>query len=301
MLKILVTGASGFIGKPLVKKLVDCRCEVLAFDKRRDDLDVKFIQGDLRFFDFDEILDDVDIVFHLAGLLGTTELFHRVIEAEEVNVLGTLNLLESMRRKQVKRLIFSSKPNIWKYNVYTITKENCERYLEMYQKVYGFEVTIARLFNVYGPGEYLREYRKAIPYFIVSALRDEPIEVFGDGEQTLDPIYISDAVEALVKCAEKKPRKIVEIGSSKPIKVKELAEKIIELTKSKSKIVYKPMRRGELGPKIVCANNDLEKELGFKPKVRLEEGLKATIEWYKKHLDEFREIYQIKDEDLMER
>ena len=61
------------------------------------------------------------------------------------------------------------------------------------------------------------------------------------------------------------------------------------------------MRRGELGPKIVCANNDLEKELGFKPKVRLEEGLKATIEWYKKHLDEFREIYQIKDEDLMER
>jgi UDP-glucose 4-epimerase len=297
-LKALVTGASGFIGEPLVQKLISNGYTVVAFDKKKENIGTEFVKGDVVSFNFDEILGGVDVVFHLAGLLGTTELFHRIIEAEKVNVLGGLNLLESMRKNGVKKLVFTSKPNVWKYNVYTITKENCERYLKMYEKIYDFKIVITRPFNVYGPGEYLTEYRKAIPYFIVSALQDEQLEIFGDGEQTMDTIYVDDAVEALIRCAEKLPKETVEIGSSEPVKVKKLAEKIIKLTGSKSKIVYKPMRKGEMGQKYICANNNMEHLLGFKPRVKLEEGLKMTIEWYGEHLDEFKEVYSFKDEDF---
>jgi len=259
-MKILVTGAAGFIGRHLVKGLLrrgyqvvgfDMRgYQVVGFDKRKENIGISFICGDITTFNLDEIFKegDIEIVFHLAGLLGTTELFHRIIEAERVNVLGTLNLLESMRKNDITKIIFVSKPNIWKYNVYTITKENCERYLEMYREIYGFKCVITRPFNVYCPGELLKEYRKAIPYFIIAALKNKPLEVFGTGEQTMDAIYIDDVVEALILSAEKMPKEVVEIGTGKPIKVIDLARKIIELTGSKSKVVYKPMRKGETFP-----------------------------------------------------
>jgi len=299
-LKVLVTGASGFIGEHLVKELLRQGHEVIAFDKKTSNRvgSEEFVKGDIVSFSFDKIFESTDVVFHLAGLLGTTELFHRIIEAEKVNVLGTLNLLESMRRNGIGRIVFSSKPNVWKHNVYTITKENCERYLEMYREIYGFKVVITRPFNVYGPGEYLTEYRKALPYFIVAALKNEPLEIFGDGEQTMDAIYVDDVIKALILCIEKSPNETVEIGSSEPTKVKDLAKKIIEMTNSKSEIVHKPMRKGETTPSQICANGNMEQLLGFKPRIKLEEGLKKTIKWYNENLDEFREIYKFTEKDF---
>lgn len=299
-LKVLVTGASGFIGSHLVEELFRQGHEVIAFDKKTSDRvgSEEFVKGDIVSFNFDDILEDTDVVFHLAGLLGTTELFHKIIEAEKVNVLGTLNLLESMRKKGTRQIIFTSKPNVWKYNVYTITKENCERYMEMYREIYGFKVVITRPFNVYGPREYLTEYRKAIPYFIVAALTNKPLEIFGDGEQTMDAIYVDDAVRALTLCIEKSPDETVEIGSSEPTKVKDLAKKIIEMINSKSEILHKSMRKGETSPRYICANGNMEQLLGFKPRIKLEKGLKKTIEWYNENLDKFKEIYKFTEEDF---
>ncbi len=89
-------------------------------------------------YDFESLFksEEIEGVFHLAGLLGTTELFHRVVEAEMVNVVGMLRILEGMRRWDVEKIVFTSKPNVWRNNVYTITKENAERYLCMYKEVY---------------------------------------------------------------------------------------------------------------------------------------------------------------------
>jgi len=297
-MKVLVTGAAGFIGRALTQRLMSDKREVIAFDKKSDANWTNFIQGDIVSFNFDDILQDVDIVFHLAGLLGTTELFHRIIEAEKINVLGTLNLLESMRRNDVTTIVFTSKPNVWRYNVYTITKENCERYLEMYKEIYGFKTIITRPFNVYGPNEQLIEYRKAIPYFIINALKGKPLEIFGDGQQTLDPIYIDDTVEALIRCSQILPKEIVEIGSPKQIKVVDIAQKIIDLVGSNSEIIYLPMRKGELGPRKICSNGNMQRLLDFTSCISLEEGLRRTIRWYDRHIDDFQKIYEFVEEDF---
>jgi nucleoside-diphosphate-sugar epimerase len=297
-LRTLVTGAAGFVGKHLVRKLLAEGHEVIAFDKRECNLGTKSIRGDIASFDFDKILEDVDVVFHLASLLGTAELFHRIVEAERVNVLGTLNLLEAMRRKEVNKILFTSKPNVWKHNPYSITKETCEHYLEMYQCVYGFQSVIARPYNIYGPAEELVEYRKAIPYFVIAALKREPLEIFGDGEQTMDVIYVDDAVEALIRSAEVAPKEIVEIGNSKPVKVIHLAQRILDLTHAASPIVHVPMRRGEESVKEIYANGSMSRLIGFSPRISLDEGLKRTITWYSNHLDEFGTIYKFGTEDF---
>jgi UDP-glucose 4-epimerase len=297
-LRTLVTGAAGFVGKYLVRRLLAEGHEVIAFDKRECNLGTKIIRGDIASFDFEEILKDVNVVFHLASLLGTAELFHRIIEAERVNVLGTLNLLEAMRRKGVNKILFTSKPNIWKHNPYSITKETCEHYLEMYQYVYGFQSVIVRPYNIYGPAEELVEYRKAIPYFVTAALRGEPLEIFGNGEQTMDAIYIDDAVEALIRSAEVASKETVEIGTCKPVKVNYLAERIVDLTHATSPIVHIRMRRGEESACEICANGSMGRLLGFSPRITLDEGLKKTIAWYSKHLDEFGTIYRFETEDF---
>jgi UDP-glucose 4-epimerase len=293
-MKAFVTGAAGFIGGNLVRKLLEKDYEVIGFDKKKCSAEIQSVQGDIGSFDLSEVLENVDIVYHLASLLGTAELFERVVEAERVNVLGTVNLLEAMRKNDVDKIVFTTKPNVWKFNVYTITKENCERYLEMYKSVYGFKTILARPFNIYGPDEMLTEYRKAIPYFIVAALKGEPLEVFGDGEQTLDPIYVDDAVEALFRCGKLLPEETVEIGSCKPIKVGDLAQRILDLTHSDSHVVHVPMRSGETCTSIICANGNSQRLIGFSPKVSLEAGLRRTITWYSDHLEDFRTIYTFK-------
>jgi UDP-glucose 4-epimerase len=288
-MKALVTGSAGFIGGHLVEELKRNSYDVAGFDKA---------QGDITSFQFDKILEDTEVIFHLAGLLGTSELFHRILDAEKVNVLGTLNLLEAMRRRDVDKIVFTSKPNVWKHNVYTITKENCERYLEMYREIYGFKVVICRPFNVYGPGEYLTEYRKAIPYFILAMLQHDPVEIYGNGKQTLDAIYVDDVTAALRLCAEKLPRETVQVGSGTPIPVNDLAGLIFRKIQSRSEIVHIRRRKGEADIERICADDSMNRLIAFKPQVSLEDGLDMTIDWYRKHLEQFAVIYKPAEDEF---
>jgi len=306
-MKVLVTGGSGFIGRAIVRELLKKEYDVKVFDIELDDdlvkelPEVEFVKKNIL---EDEInLEGIDVVYHFAGLLGTSELFSRIVEAEKVNVVGSLRLLEAMRKYDVKKIVFASKPNVWKHNVYTITKENCEKFLHMYREIYGIKTVILCPFNVYGSDEKIEQYRKAVPYFIISAIKNKDIEIFGDGSQTMDLIYVKDVAKFAVMCGEN-PSVInekIEIGSGVETPVKDLAEKIIKLAGSKSKIKYLKMRKGEVAKTHLKADLRSLKKVNIEVETmitELSDGLSKTIKHYQNNLDKYNKIYKFKESEL---
>lgn len=287
-MKVLVTGGGGFIGSHLVEELNKKGHEVAVLDiKNRNDAKCKnFIIGDIKSKNaVDKAMREKDIVFHLAGLLGTHELVTNSIAATEVNVLGTLNILEAARKYNVK-VMFASKPNCW-LNTYTITKVASEKFCLMYNKEFGVDVVILKWFNVYGPRQSLIEYQKAVPTLIVQALKEEPLLVYGSGEQTADFVYIDDTIEATIRAAQLPgcSGKVIEIGSGVETAINQLAGLILQLTASKSEIKHVPMRRGETKYTRIKANTEnMKKLLDFTPQIGLKQGMIKTVEHYKELL-----------------
>ncbi|MDH7476236.1 MAG: NAD-dependent epimerase/dehydratase family protein [Microgenomates group bacterium] len=281
-MKILVTGGQGFIGKHLVKILAK-KHEVSILSSRPTS-GKNIILGDITNRELIlKIVPNFKMVFHLGAVLGTSELINKAYEASKINILGTINILDGAK-KNFTKVVYVTKPNVW-LNTYTITKQAGEKFVKMYSKYFGLPSVIIKWFNVYGPGQSFH-CQKAVPFFILWALKNQPIKIWGDGNQTMDLIYVTDAVRAAVLISEKNTLngKTIEVGSGIEITVNDLAKKIIELTKSRSKIIYLPMRIGEDPGTKLKAKNKILKNLGFKIRVNLREGLTRTINWYKKNL-----------------
>lgn len=297
MTKALITGGCGFIGRHLARELMKNGIDIHILDNKNDtelmeELGCELTIMDIMDVDYDIILPDIDIVFHLAGLLGTSELFDRIELAEIINVEGTLRLLEGMRKNGVPKIVYMSKPNIWKHNPYTITKENCERWLEMYREVYGIDVVIVCPYNVYGPEEHLEEYRKAVPYFIIAALNNDVIEIWGSGESTMDLIYVEDSAKVLHAIGTYKEAitEIVEIGTGMETSVNDLASKIKKMIGSNSPIINRPMRMGEIDKTSLHANTEIMDYIFNSVPKDLEDGLNETIKHYRNNLDKYTVI-----------
>lgn len=288
--KILITGGAGFMGSFLAEKLAQKGYQVTIFDIEEPKFtpDIAFIKGDITNRELiDKVLKGQDVVFHYAGMLGTHETVERAYLTAKINILGALNIFDAALKNKVKRVYDVTKPNYWR-NPYTITKIAAEEFGLMYRDEFGLPVILLRYFNVYGPRQRVDIYQKAVPTFILKALRNEPIPIFGDGTQGTDHIFVEDAIEATVQLFEKgmMPKDAVEIGSGIEVTVNEIAQKIIDLTGSKSKIEYKPMRKGETEHTRIQADvSYLRNVLGFKPKFSLEEGLIKTIEYYKNYIN----------------
>ncbi|MBK8397787.1 MAG: NAD-dependent epimerase/dehydratase family protein [Leptospiraceae bacterium] len=287
-MKVLITGGAGFIGKALVKALSK-HYEVVVYDKVESDNykdQSNFIAGDI--LDKDKLLKSAqgcEFIFHFAGLLGTHELIDDVFNSVKVNILGTINVLDVAKDTNAK-LLFASKPNVWR-NTYSITKSTCEEFIQMYRENFHLEAVIVKFFNVYGPGQLLFHeinYRKYIPHVILDALKNEPINIYGNGEQTVDLVHTTDTVNAclaIVRNWEKSEGKTFEVGKDE-IVLNDLTELIIQLTNSKSIVKKLPMRKGEIPETKLKANTRLLKEVtGFQPSIDLKEGLMETIDWYK--------------------
>lgn len=285
---ILVTGGSGFIGKHLLNELLKRNYSVSDLD-----LDAKNISKNIKVFIGDiqdrnlvaKAMKNIDLVYHLAGLLGTEELNTQAIDAVKTNVIGTLNVLEEAKINKSKVLLVS-KPNVW-INTYSITKDTSEKFCMMFRKEFGLKAVIVKLFSVYGPGQKHYGVQKAVPEFIVRALKNQPLPIFGSGKQMADFIYTSDTVNATILAAEAEDMegKTIEIGSGKGTRVIDLANTIIQETKSKSKLQFLPMRGGEDPETQVVANTTLLRKLKFKPQVNFTEGIKKTITFYKHLLE----------------
>jgi UDP-glucose 4-epimerase len=298
--KILVTGGSGFIGSHLSERLVREGYDVTTFDNGftgdNPIEDVDQLTGDITDTELvSALVKDSDFVYHLAGILGTSETLGIINRTNMVNINGTVNVLNACKDADVP-VVFSSKPNPIKFlNPYTITKVAGEQYCLMFHKMYGVKVAIPRLMYLYGPrqGVYPAvNYQKFIPTFVTKALLNEDITVYGTGKQVIDPLYIEDCAEALIRIMDnlmdgngRTNGKVFDIGRGGHYTVNDIVITVLNLIGSRSRIAYAPMRKGEPDYSEVTADTGfIEDVLGYVPDTDLISGLEKTIPYYEKLL-----------------
>jgi nucleoside-diphosphate-sugar epimerase len=287
MTDALVIGGSGFIGSWIASELMKRGDYVEVMDIVKPRYEVPWKYGDIRYLEYFNDLNDYDEVYNLAGMLGTSELIGKEHAAVEVNIIGQLNVLKYAMSKNLK-VFYPEKPAPpgW-INTYTITKSAAGQFSLLYRKEFGVDVRMITWYNAVGPGERIDLYRKAVPYFIIQALKDDVLEVFGTGEQTMDIVYVGDVARIAVDFM-RLPKEKIENGyelGGEVIAVKDLAKRIIDLVGT-GKIKLVPMRKGEpLNSKIKADNTRLECLLGDLKLLSLDETLKRTVAWY---AEEFR-------------
>jgi len=271
-MKYLVTGGEGFIGGKIVERL---NCEL--YDKKSG-------QDILHYANFSEALKGMNVVFHTAAKISVPESQEKPEEYYEVNVEGTNNLaqLKDLNTK----IIFSSSAAVYgEYDRKVSENDKLNPESNYAQNKIDGENKIAkgngislRYFNVYGPGQ---SNAGVIAIFIKRALNNENLIITGNGDQERDFVYVVDVVDANIAAVSYSgPEQVFNIGSGKSIKLRDLAELIIRLCDSKSKIILEKTRYGDLF--YSCADiTKAKNELNWEPKTDLETGLKKTIEFYK--------------------
>lgn len=301
-MKILVTGGAGFIGSSIVKILTDRGHQVVVVDnlvhgfQENINRRARFIKADIA--DDKKILPalkNVDAVIHLAGLIIVPESVKDPIKYCDNNVLGTVKFLESMRKANVKKIIFSSSACVYGTsdhlpikedeplkpdNPYGATKASIEAFLQSYHKVFGFDAIILRYFNPYGPGKMLPPITHAIPNFVMATLARKPIPLYWKGEQVRDFIYIDDLARAHIDVLNLSGFNIFNVGTETGVKVKDVVDNIFEIVGYEVPIDDLGKRPGDVHANY-ASSEKLKKKVGWRAKVSLKEGLKRTIEYYK--------------------
>jgi len=307
---ILVTGADGFVASHLCEQLVSKNAKVIALLRRNsggifknlNDIKelVKIKWGDTQDLSLlIETTKNVDIIYHLAAQSHVGHSLYNPHETVTNDVLSTLNIVEAARKNDVKRIIHAGSSEIYgdpKYtpidikhplqprSPYAAAKASAENILESYFHTYGLPVVMSRFFNIFGPRQGLDQ---AVPKFILQALNQKDITIYGNGKQTRDYTYVNDAVNAysLLGITPKIEGKVMNFGTGREIEIKKLAELIIKFCNSKSKLKFsKKLRTGET-PRLLCDSKDATKITKWKPKFDLETGLMETIKYFDKKKD----------------
>ena len=285
MKKALITGGSGFLGKAMTEYLVENDFAVYILDTKQSK-EKNHIQGDITNYDkVKSAVAGMDVVFHLAGVLGTTELLNDNITAINVNIRGTVNVLEASLQENVSTVFIPTKPDRW-LNTYTITKKAAEEFAQMYSQIKGMDVRILRWLNAYGPGQKAFPIRKAVPIMIIQALENKDVEIWGDGKQKIFLNYTKDLARNTVLYTIKQniDSLVRDTGNIVEMTVDELVQMIVKLSNSKSKIKHLPMRLGEYPSKqlSMLAGPTAADILGVSTQTTpIEEGMNHTIQYYK--------------------
>jgi UDP-glucose 4-epimerase len=316
-MKILITGGAGFIGSYLCEKYTKEGHTVLCLDNFLSGnlLNVrhllgyrnfKLIEGDIRNFDLlERISRDLDVIFHLAAQIHVDRSYVEPRLTFETNVMGTQNVLEIARISDVKKVIHTSTSEVYgsaQYvpidekhpldapHPYGASKIAADRMCHAYVTTYGMNISIPRFFNIFGPRQRDIGYGGVISIFTRRVLNSMSPVIYGDGRQTRDYTYVEDAVRAfdLILNHESQLNPI-NIGTGKEVSIIDLANMIVELCGKKGKI--KPVnvepRIGEV--KQLIADTTLAKKiLGWEPKYKLRDGLRAFVQWYRQFGQEER-------------
>jgi len=303
MSKVLVTGGAGFIGSNLARLLLEEGREVTIYDNLssgyRQNVEAlpgaRFVEGDVRdAARLTEAMRGADTVFHLAASVGNTRSIEHPVDDSEINVIGTLRVLEAARSLGVRKVVFSSSAGIFgelKFlpiredhpvepdSPYGASKLAAEKMCLAYSKLYELEAVALRYFNVYGVNQRYDAYGNCIPIFAHRMLRGETVTIFGDGEQTRDFVNVRDVARANLLASEARGVSgAFNVASATSITINRLVELMSEASGLRTEIVYGPPRKGDVRHSradITAARASL----GFEPSVGLEEGLGEYMTW----------------------
>ena len=312
-MRILMTGGAGFIGSHLSEKYTLEGHTVLCLDNfMNGDLgnirgllnyrNFKLINGDVRDFDLlEKIVKDVDVVIHLAAQIHVDRSILEPKLTYDVNIFGTLNILELARRYDINKVIHTSTSEVYGSAQYVPMDENhpldaphpygaskvaADRMCNAYIQTYGVNVCVMRPFNAFGPRQKDTGYGGVISIFVKRSLSGTPPIIYGDGMQTRDYTYVKDLVRAydLILKYKKPMREPINFGTGKEISIIDLARKIIELCGKKGRIkpVHVAPRPGEVG-RLVADYAKAKKLLGWEPEYTFEKGLIEFIKWYRSY------------------
>jgi len=288
--RVLVTGGNGFIGRYVVDALERKAHTPYVFDHRSDTPAIRQFLGDTR--DFTSVMEavaQVDAVIHLAGVLGTQETIMEPLPSVETNIIGGLNVFRAMAHYD-RPGCYIAVGNHWMQNSYSITKTTAERFAFMANKEWGTHIAVVRALNAYGPRQKARPVRKIMPNLILPLLRGEKIQVYGDGSQIMDMIYVSDVANILMRAAmydHTNYDTAFEAGTGRATTVLEIADIVRTACGFKdpaeSYIDFQPMRPGEPEHSIVLGDPSTLKPLGIEADhlISLEKGVWDTVMWYK--------------------
>ncbi len=310
MNRILITGGAGFLGSHLCDSLLEKGADVVCVDNffsgYKDNIRHLFSHSYFELIRHDIIHPlflEVDKIYNLACPASPLHYQHNAIKTVKTSVMGTINMLGMAKRIKARILLASTSevygnpavhPQQESYwgNVNPVGIRSCydegkrvaETLMMDYHRQNNVDTRIVRIFNTYGPRMAINDGR-VVSNFIVQALRGEPVTVYGDGTQTRSFCYVSDLIDAFIMTMDKEGfTQPVNLGNPAESTILELAEKIIKLTKSSSKIIRKPLPPDD--PVRRCPDISLAKEkLGWQPKIGLEEGLLKTIAFFKEKLE----------------
>lgn len=302
-MNVLVTGGAGFIGSHVTRQLLDAGYKVVVLDnlstgyKDQVDSRANLVTGNIK--DSKKVLaalNGIDAVIHMAGLIVVPESVKDPIKYCDNNVIGTVNLLDCMKESGCKKIIFSSSACVYGTpdklpikedatlkpdNPYGASKASIEAFLQSFHACFDFDVTILRYFNPYGPGEMHKPETHAIPNFIRATLAKKPIPLYWKGQQIRDFIYIEDLAQAHIDVIKLSGFNIFNLGTEKGIKVKDVIDEIFKIVGYKIPIKDLGKRPGDVHANY-ASSQKLHKATGWQAKVSLAEGLKKTIDFYKK-------------------
>jgi UDP-glucose 4-epimerase len=302
-MRCLVTGGAGFIGSNLVGRLLNDGHDVVVLDNLssgyRDNIDpdpmVRFIEGDIRDRPAVEAaIQGCEVAFHLAASVGNKRSIDDPLKDAEINVLGTINLLEAALRNRVRKIVASSSAGIFGElktlpikedhqvepdSPYGCTKLCMEKLCLSYSKLYEIEAICLRYFNVYGPNQRFDAYGNVIPIFAFNMLRGRSLTIFGDGEQTRDFVNVRDVVQANIKASQTRGISgAFNIGSGTRITINALVKELQAAAGAKPIIIHAAPRPGDVRDSLADISAS-HAAFSFIPTVRLDKGLKEYMEW----------------------
>lgn len=302
MRKVLITGGAGFIGSHVAGRALSRGAEVVVLDNlttghpaNLDGLPVNLMEGDIR---NGELVSDAasgcDTIFHLAAAVGNVRSIEHPLEDAQINVLGTLHVLEAARRHRIRKVVFSSSAAIFGElrtlpiredhpaepdSPYGASKLGAEKLCLAYAKVHALECVCLRYFNVYGVNQRYDAYGNVIPIFAQRMLCDAPITIYGDGGQTRDFVSVADVAAAnLAAAAAAGVSGAFNIASATRVSINALAAMMYGAAGLAPRVQYAPPRAGEVRDSLADVSAATQ-AFGYRPTVALEDGLREYLAW----------------------